>query len=59
MALSVFGEFFYRGLGSPLRMLVFAWFMYESPKLLKSCRSVLRGAAESYLQDATASAPSS
>lgn len=59
MVLSVFGEFFYRGLGSPLRMLLFGWFMYESPKLLKSFRSLMGGAAESYLQDATASAPTS
>ncbi len=50
--LSTFSEFFYRGLGSPLRMFLVAWVIYSSPHYLRAFRRMVWKASQAYVAEA-------
>jgi hypothetical protein len=47
--LSIFSENFYRGVGTTLRMFLFAWTIYNAPRWLASYRRFVAGASEAEL----------
>ncbi|MGH9569425.1 MAG: O-antigen polymerase, partial [Candidatus Angelobacter sp.] len=48
--LSVFSENFYRGVGTTLRMFLFAWTIYNAPAWLQRFRRVMAQAASAHLR---------